>query len=227
MSTINDIAIAAMQRNEEVNPSSPIFWNLANEVYPLVLESLCEAALICGEPEQRNNTTPFTIPASTTFLANPAGAFAILRVEIDGLPLRKASVFDLDMENNAWQNDPAAAIPRHWFPMGLGNWGVHPQLLAPVQVILTTVGYPVTDTPPYTGAETILLPIEFNLGLESYVTCWSRLKEGSPEIDQGMASYEMFLAIMEELSNLALRKGSLRFSKTMGSISEVSPIQKK
>jgi|SRR5882762_1886611 len=227
MSVIDDISTSALQQLEELDPAAPVFWNLAHEIRPLVLEAMCEATLICGEPQTRLSASPYTIPANTTFLQNPVNSFAILRVELNGLPLHKVSIFDMDMENTQWQNDPPSDVPRDWFPLGLGQWGIHPQVVAPVQAILTVLSFPVSDFPPYDGTEVIGLPIEYDLGLEAYVNAWARLKEGGQELQQGMGSYELFLSTMEELSNFALRKGSLRFTRTLGAVSEVDPIQKR
>lgn len=225
MSVIDDISTASLQMLEEVNPASPVFWSLP-EIRGIVLEAMCEASLITGEPEVREGV-PITIVHGQTLQTMPPGAFAILRMELGGLQLRRVSVFDLDMDNNQWQNDLPANVPNDWFPLGLTQWGVHPQLIADVQAIVTVVQFPVTTAPPFTGQEPVPFQSEFNLGLEEYVSCWSRLKEGSAELDAGMSGYELFLDIMAEMSNFALRKGSLRFSKVAGGVSEVNPVQKK
>ena len=210
---------------------APQFWDLQREIRPLIAEGLCEATLITGEPEVKLSPAAYDLAAATTVFPLPAGALAIARMEgAGGLPIRKVSVFDLDMDNRSWENDvadPAANYPLHWFPLGLTQFGIHPQLNADVQVILSVVQFPIITDPPYTGNEPFPFQSEFEDPIELYAEHAARLKEGGIEFDASMPLYEGFLGMMEELSKFGLRKGSLRFSKVMGSPAVFNEVTKK
>lgn len=223
MGTIADIEARVLDRLEE-SRTSPQFWNLQNEVRPAIVEAMNEASLITGEPEVRSSSAT-TVPQSTTLQAMPAGALAIVRVEgTSSLSISKTSVWDLDHNTPGWQND-TGDIPRMWFALGLTQWGIYPQLTADVEVVLTTVGFPVVSARPYSGAETIPFQIEFHEALEDYASHILRFKEGGAEFQQSLAAYNRYLARMEELSSFGLRKGSLRFSLDFGVKSGVSRIE--
>lgn len=229
MPAISDIEVAVLDQLED-NRVAPVFWDLPNEIRPLIVEAMCEATLISGEPEVRQPVT-YDLAANTTIFPMPAATLAISRMESPGgLPIRKTSVFDLDMENTSWQSEVASAnnnVIRHWFPLGLKSFGIHPQLAADVQVIITGVGFPSTFNLPFTGVENVPFQSEFNDALERYACHAARLKEGGPEFDASMVMYEEFLGMMEELSKFGLRKGSLRFSKVVGSAAIFNEVEKK
>lgn len=227
MAVIDDIATRVQDRLDEVEGSPGVFWNLQYELRPLVVEALFEATLLTGLPEIRQTAAPFEIPANTTFLNVPSGAVAIVRVEGCGLERNKVSLFDMDMDTPGWQTTPAAATPKRWFPVGLNLWGVWPQVTAPVTVILTTLAIPVATAPPYQGTENVDFQSEFFSGFEAYGAAWSRLKEGDPEMSQGIALYEYYLSVVAELSKFSLRQSELRFSKLMGSPAVVNDIERK
>lgn len=224
MSTVDDITAGVLTRLEETNP--PVFWSL-DELRLMVVEGMCEATVLTGIPQFRQVSTPVTLTANTTFFSNPANAFALLRMEIAGQPVRKCSIWDMDMDHQNWQNDVKQATPNEWMPTGLSGFAIHPQLTAPVQAIMTVVQNPVTTAPPYTGNEVLPYQSEFNIGFEMYAAHVARLKEGGAEFDSGMFLYEGFLSVMAELSLFGLRVDSLRFSKTVGTQSRVDPVEKK
>lgn len=229
MAVISDIEGAIQDRLEEPRGAG-IFWDLQNELRPLIAEGLCEATLITGLPQFRyaaNNPFQLT-PGSTTFNL-PSGNLAILRVENanTGLPIRKVSVFDLDMDNKTWENDAAVAAPTEWFPFGLGKFGIHPQVNVNFNVILSTIQFPIVSDPPYTGNEPFPFQTEFEDAIIHYTEHAARLKEGGIEFEASMPAYEAFLAAMEELSKFAVRKGSLRFSRVHGAPVVVTDVEKK
>jgi hypothetical protein len=225
LSLISDIEAGVLTRLEE--PASPVFWDLTNELRMLVVEGMFEACILTGEVQVKQTSTPFSLAANTTFFNVPAGVFSIIRMEVGGQPVRKVSMWDLDLDRNNWQQDTKLAAPTEWFPLGLNLFGIRPQLTAPVNATLTVVQYPVTAAPPYTGAEAVPFQSEFNIGLEMYAGHRARLKEGGAEMDSGMFLYEGFLSSMAELSLFALRKDSLRFSKTVGTEARVDSVEKK
>jgi len=233
MPTIDDISAGVLRRLEE-DTASPVFWNLPLEIRPIVLEALCEATLITGQPQVKLLSAPYTLTPSQTIQPAPAVIFsnhsvlAIIRIDINNQPLHKVSVFDLDMANKDWQNDLPAAAPNEWFPFGLGGqFGIHPQVSAPLGVTITAITNPTITSPPYTGGESINFQSEFNLGLECYGAHAARIKEGGAEAEQAMQLYETFLSVMTELSMFAIRRDSLRFSRALGVASELNEVAKK
>lgn len=225
MSTITDIITGVLTRLEE-DPNTPVFWGL-DELRMMVLESMCEATLLTGFPQVKQSTAPVSLAAFTSFFPNPANAFAILRMEVNGSPVRKCSLWDMDLDHMNWQQDAPGTVPTEFMPIGLSGFAIHPQLLAPVNAIFTVVQNPVTTAPPYDGTQILPFQSEFNLGFEMYAAHAAKLKEGGPEFDAGMGLYEGYLSVMAELSLLGLRQDSLRFSRSLGTASELDSVEKK
>lgn len=219
MAIISDIEGSVLDGLEE-SRIAPKFWDLQNEIRPLIFEGLCEATLITGEPEFRYPANqPFALTVGNTLFSLPSGLLAVSRIEnaATGLPIRKVSVFDLDMDKKTWQNDQPAAVPTEWFPFGMKQFGIHPQVNAPLNVIISGIQFPIVTDPPFTGNESFPFQSEFEDGIEYYAEHAARLKEGGAEWDAAMPLYESFLSLMEEFSKFGLRKGSLRFSRVLGS----------
>lgn len=211
MSTISDIANETLRRLEEANP--PKFWNLNDEVFPAVVEAANELCLITGEPEIKQ-TTIFTITANTRLFTIPNGGIALLRLEGPGY-IKKSSVFELDSLNRTWLGD-TGAVPKRWFPFGIGQFGIYPQLTADVQASISYIRIPITTGPPYTGTEVVPFREEYREALIDYSEHTLRLKEAGADFEASLQSYDRFLARASELSKLASRLGKLRFSRSAG-----------
>lgn len=223
MATISDLE-AGVQNRLEQDPvrDQHTFWLPAPELRPLIVEACNLATLITGEP-QAYATAVTTIPASTSFtpIAMPAGALAISRVDGPGaLAVDKAYIQDLDFLFPGWEV-ATGDTPKYWFPFGLDKFGIYPCLTAPVQVLISTISIPVTAARPYTGTEAVPFQSEYLDGLQDWATAMAVYKEGSPEFDEAMPVLNRFLAKMEELSNFAYRKNSLRFSRGVGVTSNI------
>lgn len=225
MSQVTDIETGVLERIDEGNP--PVFWDLTNELRMLVIEGMCEATLLTGFPQVKQSTTPVSLAAFTSFFPNPANAFAILRMEVNGLPVRKCSLWDMDLDHMNWQQDAPGTVPTEWMPIGLSGFAIHPQMLAPVNAIFTVVQNPVTTAPPYDGTQILPFQSEFNMGFEMYAAHAAKLKEGNGEFDAGMGLLEGYLSVMAELSIFGLRADSLRFSRSLGTAAELNPVEKK
>lgn len=220
--TISSLARSVQSRLEEEPQGPPgIFWNYQNEVLPAVVEAMNEASLLTGVV-QTVQTAPITVPVNTTWLSLPKNAIALIRVT-GPVYLRKTSVFALDKLNRTWQNDTGTAL-KAWFPVGVTNWGVYPQLTAEQQVMVTYLAYPVTVAPPYTGNETVPFQAEFHESLEQYAAHVLRLKEAGQDFEGSMGIYQAFLATMQTLDMFETRHDSLVFTKGVGAAVQVNPV---
>jgi hypothetical protein len=226
LSTISNIETLVQQRLEENPDDVGVFWLVQPELRPLIVEAMNLATLITGDPQITLNTTT-TIGTSTVFTPNemPAGALALLRVTYQGVPLQKVFVQDLDRHYPGWETVTPAAVPRFWFPIGLTQFGIYPNLSISANVGLSYIGLPVTVYRPYTGAEAVPFQDEYREAFEDYAAAIARFKEGGMEWDEAVPVLNRFLSKMEEMSNFAYRRGSLRFSRATGAMSNVSEVR--
>jgi hypothetical protein len=220
MANLASLAASVTNRLEE--NSVPVFWQLQPELYPLIVEALNIACLITGEPQFQATSTPFTIPASTSFtpITLPVGALALLRVDSYGTTINKSYIQDLDNEVPGWEVT-TGPVPQYWMPFGLGKFGIYPALTAPAQVILSYVQFPVSTARPYTGNETISFQSEYFDGFTDMASSLARFKESGPEFQQAIAVLNRALGQFEELSGFAYRKNSLRFSRGVGGTANI------
>lgn len=219
MSTLADIGAEVLRRVEEANP--PTFWNLADEIYPAIVEATNELCLITGEPEIKQ-TSVFTISANQSIFTIPSGGIALLRMEAPGY-VKKTSVYDLDQTNRTWPSE-TAALPKRWFPFGIGQFGIYPQLSASVQCLIAYIRIPITTGPPYTGTESIPFREEYREALIDYAEHILRIKEAGQDFIDSIPAYDRFLARASELSKFGQRVGKLRFSRYAGSLSQVTEL---
>ena len=222
MSSINTLATAVLGRIEEANP--PVFWNLQGEIYDFCVEAMNEATMITGEPEIRQLSS-FTLAANTTLFTVPAPLVALLRVQAPNW-VEKTTLWDLDRLTPGWESD-VGAVPDYWFPYGLTQFGIHPQLTQSLQVFLTGIALPIPTGAPYTGSELIPFQPEYNDGFEDYAAHICTLKEGGKEFQASLKVYGRFLDAMTQLGNFAYRKGSLRFSRIVGTPASVTPVEER
>lgn len=228
MATISSLASDVQNQLEEaVGPG--VFWGLTTEIYPALVEAMNEACVITGEPQFRAATAPYTIPSSTVFspLSLPSDAVALLRVEGPGsTAFQKYSVWDLDRHFPGWEL-ATGPQPKAWFPFGLGQFGIYPNLTAPATVILSYVQMPVPSPPPWDGTQVIPFQPEYYDGLKDAAQHYLQFKEGDPEFTQSFGPYNRFLASCERMSNFAWRKNSLRFTRSAGASSAITQTRAK
>lgn len=212
MSTISSIATRVCDRLEE-SETAPVFWSLQSEIYSAIAEAMNEAALITGTVEVAQ-PTPLTLPTNTTYIPMPANAIALLRVQAPNM-IQKTSLFTLDKMIPGWQNETGTAI-RYWFPVGLNKFGIYPQLSVQQEILVTYLGYPVTNGRPLTGAETVPFGQEYQDALEQYAAHILRLKEGGAEFELSQVIYSQFLSTMKSLTAFQARHDSLVFTRSLG-----------
>lgn len=190
-----------------------VFWSIKNEIRPLIVEAMNEATLISGLPQIRSSTL-FTLAANTRLFTLPSPAFVLARMDGAGV-IGKTSFWALDKDHYTWEKETGPA-PQRWFPFGIGQFGIWPLLTADVQVYLTTINFPVTDSRPYTGAEPVPFSIGFQESLANSAAAIARLKEGGKDFVEGLKYYESFLTKMVELSKWGDRISKLRFTRSVG-----------
>ena len=150
--TIGGIGLMVQDRAEETRGSPGQFWQYPYEISQLVTESLNEAALISGEPQ-----TACTIPIipNQTVQPMPPWITALLRLEFNGTPIQKTSLWNLDRFLPYWEQqtpntsigpDPSGNGP-FWFPLGISSFGIYPQVSSAQYVILAGVAIPAAATP--------------------------------------------------------------------------------
>jgi hypothetical protein len=222
MSTLSNLGDLVQQRLEEP-VGAGIFWERIGEIYPMLVEAMSEATLITGEPEIRQNV-PFTLNAGQTIFTLPSPGLALLRIQAPNW-VDKTTLWDLDRMLPGWESD-AGDAPDYWFPFGLTQFGIHPQLTASAQCFLSFIALPVPSGRPYTGAENVDFQSEYQEGFVDYAAHVAQLKEGGEEFIQSSKLYDRFLSKMVELSNFSWRKNSLRFTRTVGAPSRITPVER-
>lgn len=211
--TLNTLALLTQDRLEETADGVGVFWSVKNEIRPLLVEACNEATLISGLPQIRASE-PFTLTANTRLFTLPSPAFVLARMDGAGV-IGKTSFWSLDQDHNTWEQE-TGPLPKRWFPFGVGQFGIWPLLTASVTVYLTTINFPVSDSRPYSGTETIPFSLEFQEGIVNSAAAIARLKEGGKDMIEGLKFYEMFLTKMVELSKFGDRISKLRFTRSQG-----------
>jgi hypothetical protein len=220
---ITDIQQRVLDRLEDTG----VFWNIQDELRPLIVEAMNAATLITGEPQKRA-TTLYNIPANPnptgfTPLALPGDALAITRIDASGQSLDKYLVWDLDRHYPGWELQTAPSV-QAWFPFGLTKFGVWPQPTAGQQVRLSYIAFPAPYTRPYPMNATIPFQDEYLDGLSDWAAGIARLKEGGPDWEQAREVLNRFFAKMEELSRFVYRKNTLRFTRTFGAPAKINEV---
>jgi hypothetical protein len=213
MSTLSTLAPWIQDRLEEPRGAG-IFWSTQYELYPFLADSMFEAMLATGEPQVRIST-PYTLTPGSTLFPMPANALAILRIDGPGM-IDKRSWWELDMMQPGWRNVAPAASILNWFPFGLTRFGIYPQVAADQEIFITVVSIPIQVGRPYTGSEPVDFQEEYFEGLVDSAAHLARYKEGGQELLGSLDQLDRALSKYEELSKFGLRKGQLRFTRTVG-----------
>jgi hypothetical protein len=223
MATLNDLAAEVLERLEE-DPGNPQFWSY-EEVYDALVEAAREATLISGEPQFRQTLVSYQLQANTVLHSVPPDCVALLRIQADRT-LKKTALWDLDQTNHYWQS-VLAQTPEYWFPFGLTQFGIAPQLYAPVVVQLSYIALPFPVHRPYTGSEIFDFQTEF---LELFVTMAVHLltfKEATQEFIASSLQLNVSAARLQELARFATKKNDLRFARSVGARHPVTPVEKR
>jgi hypothetical protein len=126
--------------------------------------------------------------SQANILDMPSDALALLRVDgANGISFDKMFVWDLDRHYPGWELESGPQA-KAWFPFGLRQFGIYPNLTAPQQVVLTYIAFPVASARPYNGTETVPFQAEYADGFEDYAAAMARLKEANIELDASAAS---------------------------------------
>lgn len=151
--TIGGLGLMCQDRLEEERGTPGQFWTYPYEINQLVCETLNEAALISAEPQV---VSP-TIPLFPNSFVQPMPPFmtAIVRMEFQGTPLLKTSLWHLDRFLPSWEQQPAQedfgpdkyGNGPFWFPLGLRSFGIYPMVTVAQYVLLAGVATPAVSQP--------------------------------------------------------------------------------
>ena len=221
--TISDLGSQLQDRLEEPRGLG-IFWNLADELYPLIVEAMNAATLMTGEPQTRASV-PYTLIPNNNLQPMPSDAVAILRVDGPGTVM-KTTVYDLDRFAYIWEGCKGDSI-RYWFPVGLKQFGVYPQVPTAQQIVLSYIAAPVVMASSYAGTETVPFQNEYTFGFVECAAAMARLKEGGAEFMQGITELDAFIDKLAQLGRFSWRRGACKFSRALGIQAEVNEVTKR
>lgn len=223
---ISTLGQSVAQRLEETDPSSPVFWNLQNEIYSALIEAISDLLLLVGRPTQYVQQ-PLSLTPNTVWQTVPTGLFLISNLYGTQGEIRKVSLYEMDYTQASWGSDwenDVGDYPLRWFPIGWNKFGVHPACSAPVTVTCTAIQYATADSWPYSGSETIPFHDEFEVALELYATAYCRLKEIGDDAMEGFTLYQQYLDLAKRLSQIEDRRDPLIFARVPGAVIRSSPI---
>jgi len=224
---ISTLALRTLDRLEEVNP--PVFWNLTTEIYSGLVEAMNDLLILVGRPSFSVNQ-PLVLAANTVWQSIPKGQLLITDIQGPSSALWRVSLTDMDYTQASWLNDwenDTAAVPVRWGPVGFTKFFVHPAPTTAIQVTVTSIPYPTTDTWPYNGSELVPFHKEFFEALEMYAAHYAQIKETGAEFQASMELYHSYLMLAERMTTIESRKDPLIFSRSFGGPVGVNPLKKR
>jgi len=217
MATVANLSSQVLFRIEEV-PGASVFWNTQSEIYSALIEAISDLLLLVGRPTQIVNQI-VTIQPNTPWQPMPTGMLAITDIMGPNSQVWKYGLFDMDFTQSSWgsdwENDVDSGF-QQWFPVGFTMFGIHPSVSSAVQVTVTGVAVPTTNSWPYSGNETVPFSDEFFQALEKYAAHYCRFKEQGNEFQLSLALYQEYLADAERMTAIQDRRDSYIFSKNLG-----------
>jgi hypothetical protein len=228
---LSDLLPDVLGRIEENSPTDaqlpgPTFWNLNGEVYQQMVDAMFEAALITGVVQL--SSIAVTLAAETTYFTlqygtnAPKGILAPIRLRAP-YPIRKVTQKGLDDMVPTWQQATPGTQLIAWFPLGVSQFGIYPQLSAESQVVMDFISSPVNQARPYSGNVGVPFQVEFSDFLSQYAAAMCRAKEGGAEAEEAQVVYQDYLAKMKQLSAFQGRLDSLVFTGAFGGRGLVNP----
>jgi len=213
-STISEMQPQVAARLED---PAGIFWNTQFEQYAALAEAISELLLIVGRPTVIFNS-PVTLQPATVWQPMPPNLLCLTDVRTS-VSHKKTTLHALDYTcsswSSSWESDRAAS-PARWAPLGLNWFIVHPAPALPMQVNVTGIAYPLTDSWPPNGTEYSPFHKELNQALEMYAASYCRLKEAGQDAEMGFPLYQAFLEIGQRLSTIEDRRDSLIWTRGLG-----------
>lgn len=202
--TLNDLTNDLAGRLEE-DPASPVFWSMTYEFLPALVDAMFEAALITGTVQAVN--VPIQLPANTTYISLqnntaigiPAGVIAALRLR-QPYPIRKTTLKALDDMNPSWQKAVAGTQLQSWFPLGVSQFGIYPQLTSPITALMDFIVSPVTVARPYTTSIPVPFLTEFVDAFSMAAAVTLRAKELGQEAEEAAQVMQDYMGQLRGLS---------------------------
>lgn len=223
--TLADLLPDALGKIEENvpsagNPAAPIFWSLVGEVYPCLVDAMNEAALLTGVVQL--NGQQMKLAKNTTYFSAPKGTMGAIRMKAP-YPIRKVSLRGLDDMVSTWQAAAPAAQIQAWFPVGVNQFGIYPQLSAEAVVTMDFLAYPVQQGRPLSGSVTVPFQVEFGDAFSEYAAVMLRSKEGGAEAEEAAVVYQEYLGQMKSLSAFQGRLDDLVRTAAWGGMVQANP----
>jgi len=228
MATIASLAADVQNRLEE--PVGPgVFWKLATEIYPGLVEACNELMLLVGRPTQIVSQ-PFSIVPNTPWQLVPKGMLCITNVQGAASEAWKYTLEDLDYLQNSWGSDweqDMGDVIEHWAPLGFNMFVVHPSVYTGQTVLLTGIQYPSTETWPYDGAQTVPFEDQFFSALQEYAAHYARFKEAGNEFSESNKMLQSFLDQAARMTQIQDRRDIYIWSRATGAPMQVNPIKRR
>ena len=243
LATLLPDVLGRIEENCGEEAGGPIFWSLAGEVYPAMVDAQFEAALITGTVQESSvlvtlaaYTTWFSILGDIGFGVGgfgsgafggatpgvPEGAIAAIRMKAP-YPIRKTSLKSLDDMQPNWQQATPGNQIIAWGPLGLSGFFIYPQMANDIQVTMDFLISPVNKYRPYDGSEPVPLQVEFLDLVSQGAAAKLRSKEGGQEAEESEVVYQAFLSRLKALSLFQSRINSLTYTAAYGARQQVNP----
>lgn len=222
---ISTLANNIQSRIEEQAGSNGAWWSRELEIFSAVAEAMNDLMVLVGRPTQIVST-PFTLVANQCFQTVPKGVLAITDIQGATGNLYKINLYDFDYLQTYWGSGWTQDVgPRakEWAPVGFNMFVVHPACSTPQTVNLTAIQYPITDTWPYAGTETIPFHDEFFVALEEYGAFYCRFKELGLEFQEGLRLFQSYLNNAKRLTEIENLRDPLIFSSGFGGSQSANP----
>lgn len=226
MALTSTLAEMAPQVQDRLQDPNGIFWNLQYETYAGLAEGISELLLIIGRPTTIFNQS-ITLTPNTCFQPMPTGLLCVTNIRTTLSAMGKTTMRNLDYLCSSWSpswQSERGPMPKRWAPLGLSQFIVHPAPSLPIQVNVTGIAYPFTDTWPPNGTEASVFQKEFNQAIEMYAASYCRAKETGQDFQEGLSMYQAFLEIGQRLSQIEDRRDSLVWTRAFGAATAPSKV---
>jgi hypothetical protein len=228
MAVINDLVPYVEERTEEV-VGAPVFWLQQQEYVTAVTEAIQDLLLLIGRPTQ-TVTQSYTLLPNQVFQPMPPDVFVITDLYDQDGRAYQFTLYDMDFTQASWgsdwENDLSTNI-NQWFPVGFNMFGVHPAVVAPLQVTVTGIQLTPNEAWPYSGTTTVPFEESMQVALEMYAAGYLQFKEGGSEFSNGVTLYQQYLEIAKRYTQIQDRRDPLIFAPNMGIPTGINPTVKR
>ncbi len=196
MALASEIIDQAIRRLNELSTTAPIRWTRA-ELLVFLNDALNELNLIAADYQ---DAVPVTIDNTTNVWSLPANVIGPFAARLDTGYLQRESIEDLDKESN-WEDPSIVRMnPKSWASLGLTKFVITPRpALTRTLYVEALLEYPPAPDAPV-SLQAWIRP-EYERALEDFMVSRAMFKEGGAELQQGLAFYNRFLDVVQQLSH--------------------------